>query len=276
MTFHHPSIQRVFALSEREGLLSPNRLPPVEVGSGIDHDMYDRAVNEREGQWGVEDMLLGLGAVAVPCLSELPAHANGYGGSSKTSRDVPVNPKIEQYTSVPESIRGRICFVDDIAKAVCTEIDADWRHFYTYVEEVDTYSGEVYPVRKYIYDQKQIDAIRALEREALEYAISALRVEALDGVSRMRDYPSAKRLDKDGPDAHVNIARLLSQLENSQIDSEHKKRPKPWQYLLKAMIFDLKKRYDDRILPKDSSKRRWHHNSPDWYDYQSAGYERYL
>ena len=275
MTAHRPSIQRVFALSEREGALSPNRLPPAQVGLGIDHDMYGLAVKEREAQWGVEDMLLGLGAVAVPCLSERPVCFNGYGGSSKTKRDVPAKPKIEQYVAVPESVRGRRCFVDDMAKVVGTEIDADWRHFYAYVEEVDTYSGEVYPVRKYIHDQKQIDAIRALEREALEFAISALRVEALEGLPRLRDYPSAKRIEKDGTDAHVNIARLLSQLENPLIKSDHKKRPQPWQDLLKAMIADLKKRYDDRLLPVDSSKRRWHHYSPDWYDYQSAGYERY-
>ena len=262
----YASIQRVFALSERDGTLSPNRLPVAEVP--IAEDVFAGALVEREAQIDVDDMLMGLGSTAVSPVGEISSHTNGFGSRSKTRRAGENGHPAAM--EVGDSVGNRMKFIDALGDDVVAEIDDERRSFYTYEESVNPWDGDRYLHRKYIYDAPTIEDIKKMEKEALGYVLQALRAEALGALPRMRDFPGAARLKRDGDESYVNIATLLGRLDNPSAANEHNQRPRQWKDLIRSMVEDLKGRYELRGSVK-TDHRYGYSSYPAWREYRDVG-----
>ncbi len=212
-------------------------------------------------------MLTRLGCAVVPMAIEVPSCTNGFAGRSKSIRKVTPRHNTEVQAS-PDSIRERMGLIASLRSMVHTEIDDDRRYFYEYEESRNPVTDEYYVARRYIYDPARIEAIRELEKEALEYIVQALRIEAMESLPRMRNYPGSDRLAKCGKEQFMNIGTLLGQLDDPNVVTEHTQRPKPWKALIRSLALDLQWRFENRNMK--SYKKQYSAFEPDWYAYMDA------
>lgn len=181
-----------------------------------------------------EFLVAALPSFAIASLAS-DRKTNGFDGQSKTRKAV--GYKTPETVACSQTLQERLACLSRFQEQLAGEIENPDRIFFKAIEVV-TFTGERFFDKEYIYDEAEIEAIKAKEHAALTVVAEALKIDIFEKHPRTKGFPGIHRT-KDSNGAYANVAHLRSD------SCEHSEDP-----LIQAMLNVLEKLVDDKPQPE--------------------------